>query len=297
MLQLVPEGQTCQVDSQCAGNHLCVNRQCGKSCGSNDDCVGSLPCLNGFCGRKSEGEQCLQNNECNSFRCSDGACKLNAERTVLGIGIDATGKMLSGSVENNDIVAVNRVVKKKTISGKSRGIGGIKDSFVYAKQTLGPQVYLADSFELEVHIVKSSASDFGLMIRENEEPSGRHFSAVMTQSNGSRAMYRSTHDNDSISTTSTDCGLGNDWDTDGIWLKIERSREHFRAYCMVDSGTEDNQDITNYVVLGETTIKMDSSVHVGIFVAMNDGATSDGQVEFDNYSLKVSIHTYSLTCN
>lgn len=237
---------------------------------------------------KSEGDECFDNFECSSYLCSsNGVCEMNEDRTVLNIGFESEGSMKSGDFQNDDLVAVSRAFQPKSISGKSQGIGGVADSLVFAKQTLGSNTYLANQFEIEVLILKSSATFVGLMVRENEEAGSKHFSAIMTENEGAKVMYRSIHGG---VTTSINFGAcSGTWGVNGVWLKIVRFGENLRAYCMINADMEEDLELElpGYELLGEVSIMMDKAVHVGIFVAMGGSEWVPGVVEFDNYSLKV----------
>lgn len=201
--------------------------------------------------------------------------------------MDATGEGVSIGSNAAGSITKDVAMAAKAIHGKGHDIWGSSDSFFFYEQKITHNSYLADRFEVEVYSKDGFGGQeayrwakFGLMVRDNLNPSSRHFSAFLTPSMGVHVNYRASEGGSTLSIPGDDAVRG------GGWLKIERSGSRFRAYYKSDPQNDDEE--TFYTVLGEGTVDMSNDVHVGIAISSHHEPDECDSVEFESFMVKAS---------
>lgn len=175
----------------------------------------------------------------------------------------------------------------KHIQAQGADIWGTNDSFFFYQMTIPSHSYLSKRFEIEMY-TKDGFDDgtwshtwakFGLMVREKLTPSSRHFSMLVTPSNGAYSFQRSYENSE---TSSSKHGVDH---RGGAWLKIERLDNRFRASIRGNPISTDDE--TFYHTVAETTIEnMFGDIHVGI--ALSSRTSTLSEVKFQSFTLKVN---------
>lgn len=200
---------------------------------------------------------------------------------VGGIGQNISST-ISGSLSNVAMMGKGRSV---TITGKgSKGVVNdiweSRDSFFFSSVNI-PGTEIGNIFSVQIYsaagfVANSTAHDwrkFGLMVRDDLDPSSKHFSVLLTQRRGIHVFSRSTHGGKTTMGTE-----GNITFSGGGWLRIDRAGDQYRAFYR-------SEEESSYIPIGSATISMSESVEVG--VAISPHSDESCSVTFSLFDMKV----------
>ena len=168
-------------------------------------------------------------------------------------------------------------------TGKGKDIWTDQDSFTFSGVSI-PNSVTSSHFAVTIRTENgfgSSSNDkpwakFGLMVRDTMSSTSKHFSVLLTQSEGVHAIYRKQDSGSSVKIPGDDSVRG------GGYLNIQRSGDTFRAYFMKLDGT-------NFQEIGSTKIEMNGPVEVGVALASHD-RNRYFTVQFSDFGIQVRYH-------
>lgn len=158
-----------------------------------------------------------------------------------------------------------------TVNGSGADVWGTADGFQYVNKTI------SGDCDIRVRVTSqtntSGWAKAGVMIRETTATDSKHVITALTPANGFAFQYRAATGGSSTHGG----GLGSNTAPNN-WVRLVRAGNLFTGYASADGSA--------WTSLGSTTINMNSSLRVGVFVSSLSNGTL-GTATFDKLSLSV----------